>query len=91
MTRHEPRSQMGMVLKDTWLFGGTIKDNIAYGRPEASEEEILEVAQATYVDRFARSLPEGYDTVLDDEGSNVLAGEKQLLTIADVPVHARRY
>lgn len=82
MTRHELRSRMGMVLQDTWLFGGTIRDNIAYGRPSASEEEILEAAQATYVDRFVRSLPEGYDTVLDDEGSNVSAGEKQLLTIA---------
>jgi ATP-binding cassette subfamily B multidrug efflux pump len=71
-----------MVLQDTWLFGGTIRDNIAYGRPSASEEEILEAAQATYVDRFVRSLPEGYDTVLEDEGSNVSAGEKQLLTIA---------
>lgn len=82
MTRDELRSRMGMVLQDTWLFGGTIRDNIAYGRPAASEEEILEAARATYVDRFVRSLPEGYDTVLDDEGSNVSAGEKQLLTIA---------
>lgn len=82
MTRDELRSRMGMVLQDTWLFGGTIRDNIAYGRPGASEEEILEAARATYVDRFVRSLPEGYDTVLDDEGSNVSAGEKQLLTIA---------
>jgi ATP-binding cassette, subfamily B, multidrug efflux pump len=80
--RRELRSRMGMVLQDTWLFGGTIRDNIAYGRPSASEEEILEAAQATYVDRFVRSLPEGYDTVLEDEGSNVSAGEKQLLTIA---------
>ena len=82
MTRNELRSRMGMVLQDTWLFGGTIRDNIAYGRPGASEEEILEAAKATYVDRFVRSLPEGYDTVLDDEGANVSAGEKQLLTIA---------
>ncbi|WP_230118489.1 ABC transporter ATP-binding protein [Arthrobacter sp. Bi83] len=82
MTRNELRSRMGMVLQDTWLFGGTVRDNIAYGRPGASEAEILEAAQATYVDRFVRSLPEGYDTVLDDEGSNVSAGEKQLLTIA---------
>ena len=82
MTRDELRSRMGMVLQDTWLFGGTIRDNIAYGRPGASEDEILEAARATYVDRFVRSLPEGYDTVLDDEGSNVSAGEKQLLTIA---------
>ncbi len=80
--RRELRSRMGMVLQDTLLFGGTIRDNIAYGRPEASEDEILEAAQATYVDRFVRSLPEGYDTVLDDEGANVSAGEKQLLTIA---------
>jgi ATP-binding cassette subfamily B protein len=82
MSRHELRSRMGMVLQDTWLFGGTIRDNIAYGRPDASEDEILEAAKATYVDRFVRSLPQGYDTVLDDEGSNVSAGEKQLLTIA---------
>ncbi|BCW46931.1 ABC transporter ATP-binding protein [Arthrobacter sp. StoSoilB5] len=82
MSRQELRSRMGMVLQDTWLFGGTIRDNIAYGRPTASESEILEAAQATYVDRFVRSLPEGYDTLLDDEGGNVSAGEKQLLTIA---------
>ncbi|WP_285290041.1 ABC transporter ATP-binding protein [Arthrobacter sp. ISL-72] len=82
MTRNELRSRMGMVLQDTWLFGGTIRDNIAYGRPSATEEEILVAAQATYVDRFVHSLPEGYDTVLEDEGSNVSAGEKQLLTIA---------
>lgn len=80
--RRELRSRLGMVLQDTWLFGGTIRDNIAYGRPSASEAEILEAARATYVDRFVRSLPDGYDTVLDDEGANVSAGEKQLLTIA---------
>jgi len=82
MTRHDLRSRMGMVLQDTWLFGGTIRDNIAYGRPTATSDEVLEAARATYVDRFVKSLPEGYDTVLDDEGSNVSAGEKQLLTIA---------
>ena len=82
VSRRELRSRMGMVLQDTWLFGGTIRDNIAYGRPDATEEEILEAAKATYVDRFVHSLPEGYDTVLEDEGSNVSAGEKQLLTIA---------
>lgn len=82
MTRNDLRSRMGMVLQDTWLFGGTIRDNIAYGRPTASSDEILEAATATYVDRFVKSLPEGYDTVLDDEGANVSAGEKQLLTIA---------
>ncbi|MCO4256349.1 ABC transporter ATP-binding protein/permease [Pseudarthrobacter sp. HLT1-5] len=80
--RRELRSRLGMVLQDTWLFGGTIRDNIAYGRPTATEDEILEAARATYVDRFVHSLPEGYDTVLEDEGSNVSAGEKQLLTIA---------
>lgn len=80
--RRELRSRMGMVLQDTWLFGGTIRDNIAYGRPGATEAEILEAARATYVDRFVHSLPEGYDTLLEDEGSNVSAGEKQLLTIA---------
>jgi ATP-binding cassette subfamily B protein len=82
MTRRDLRGRTGMVLQDTWLFGGTIRDNIAYGRPDATEEEILEAAQATYVDRFVHSLPDGYDTVLDDEASNVSAGEKQLLTIA---------
>ncbi len=82
LSRQELRSRMGMVLQDTWLFGGTIRDNIAYGRPLASEADIMEAAQATYVDRFVKSLPEGYDTLLDDEGGNVSAGEKQLLTIA---------
>ncbi|WP_179498917.1 ABC transporter ATP-binding protein [Leifsonia sp. AK011] len=82
MTRDDLRSRMGMVLQDTWLFAGTIRDNIAYGRPDATEEEILDAARATYVDRFVHSLPDGYDTVLDDEGSNISAGEKQLVTIA---------
>ncbi|HEU4808592.1 MAG TPA: ABC transporter ATP-binding protein [Homoserinimonas sp.] len=82
MTRDGLRSRMGMVLQDTWLFGGTIRDNIAYGRTDATEEEIRAAAKATYVDRFVHSLPDGYDTVLDEEASNVSAGEKQLLTIA---------
>ncbi len=82
MSRDALRSRLGMVLQDTWLFAGTIRDNIAYGRPDATEEEILDAARATYVDRFVHSLPDGYDTLLDDEGSNVSAGEKQLLTIA---------
>ncbi|MFE6967380.1 ABC transporter ATP-binding protein [Agromyces sp. NPDC057679] len=82
MTRDELRGRMGMVLQDTWLFSGTIRENIAYGRPDATEEEILEAARATYVDRFVRSLPDGYDTVLDDEASNLSAGERQLVTIA---------
>ena len=76
------RSTVGMVLQDTWLFHGTIHDNIAYGRPGASEDEIMAAAKATYVDRFVHSLPDGYDTVIDEEGSNVSAGEKQLITIA---------
>ncbi|MDO5083089.1 MAG: ABC transporter ATP-binding protein [Arachnia propionica] len=76
------RADIGMVLQDTWLFGGTIRENIAYGRPGASEEEILAAAKAAFVDRFVHSLPEGYDTVIDEEGSNVSAGEKQLITIA---------
>jgi ATP-binding cassette subfamily B multidrug efflux pump len=71
-----------MVLQDTWLFGGTIRDNIAYGNPAATEAQIRAAAEATYVDRFVRSLPDGYDTVIDEEGSNVSAGEKQLITIA---------
>ncbi|WP_091604480.1 ABC transporter ATP-binding protein [Micromonospora mirobrigensis] len=82
MTRTELRGRIGMVLQDTWLFGGTIRDNIAYGRPGAGEEEILAAARATFVDRFVRSLPDGYDTVINEEGSNVSAGEKQLITIA---------
>ena len=82
MARADLRSEIGMVLQDTWLFGGTIWDNIAYGNPEASEEAILAAARATYVDRFVRSLPDGYATVIDEEGSNVSAGERQLITIA---------
>lgn len=80
--RSELRSSFGMVLQDTWLFGGTIRDNIAYGRPGATEEEIRTAATASYVDRFLHSLPDGYDTVIDEEGSNVSVGEKQLITIA---------
>ncbi|MEU4804080.1 ABC transporter ATP-binding protein [Actinosynnema sp. NPDC023587] len=82
LRRQDLRAQTGMVLQDTWLFGGTIRDNIAYGDPTASEEQILAAARATYVDRFVRTLPDGYDTVIDEEGSNVSAGEKQLITIA---------
>jgi ATP-binding cassette subfamily B protein len=76
------RGQIGMVLQDTWLFEGTIRDNIAYGRPDATEAQVLEAAQATFVDRFVHSLPDGYDTVIDEEGSNLSAGERQLVTIA---------
>ena len=76
------RSDIGMVLQDTWLFHGTIRENIAYGRPTATEEEIHAASEATYVDRFVHALPDGYDTVLDEEASNISAGEKQLITIA---------
>jgi ATP-binding cassette subfamily B protein len=82
MRRRDLRANLGMVLQDTWLFGGTIRENIAYGNPDATEEEIRAAAKATYVDRFVHSLPHGYDTVLDDEGGTVSAGEKQLITIA---------
>lgn len=82
MPRSELRSNIGMVLQDTWLFGGTIRENIAYGKPSATEEQIRTAAKAAYVDRFVHSLPMGYDTILDNEGGAVSAGEKQLLTIA---------
>jgi len=82
MPRSALRDQIGMVLQDTWLFEGTIHDNIAYGRPDATEEEILEAARATYVDRFVHSLPDGYDTHLEEDGTNLSAGERQLITIA---------
>jgi ATP-binding cassette, subfamily B, multidrug efflux pump len=82
LSRRDLRSQIGMVLQDTWLFGGTIRDNIRYGHPGASEADIVAAARATYVDRFVRALPAGYDTVLDEQGENVSAGEKQLITIA---------
>jgi ATP-binding cassette subfamily B protein len=71
-----------MVLQDTWLFAGSIRDNIAYGNPDATEEEIHAAAEAAYVDRFVHSLPDGYDTVIDEDGSNLSAGERQLVTIA---------
>jgi len=82
LSRAELRSKIGMVLQDTWLFGGTIRDNIAYGNPGASEEDIHRAAEATFVDRFVRSLPDGYDTVVSDDEGSISAGEKQLLTIA---------
>jgi len=82
MPRSELRSKIGMVLQDTWLFGGSIRDNIAYGNPDATDEEILAAARATYVDRFVHSLPEGYSTLINEEGDNISAGQKQLLTIA---------
>ena len=71
-----------MVLQDTWLFGGTIYDNIAYGRADATREDVMAAAEAAYVDRFVAHLPDGYDTVIDETGGNVSAGERQLITIA---------
>lgn len=82
MSRAELRSGIGMVLQDTWLFGGTIAENIAYGTDGSSREEVEEAARAAHADRFIRTLPDGYDTVIDDEGTGVSAGEKQLITIA---------
>jgi ATP-binding cassette subfamily B protein len=82
MPREELREHMGMVLQDTWLFGGTIAENIAYGADEATPEKVAEAAEAAHVDRFVRTLPNGFETVIDEEGSNVSAGEKQLITIA---------
>jgi ATP-binding cassette subfamily B multidrug efflux pump len=82
MSREELRGLTGMVLQDAWLFGGTIEENIAYGATSATHDQVVEAAKATYVDRFVRTLPDGYDTVLEDEGSNVSMGERQLLTIA---------
>ncbi len=82
MQRHHLRSLFGMVLQDTWLFHGTIRDNIAYGRANASHEEVVDAARAAYADHFIRTLPEGYDTVLNEDGSNISQGQRQLLTIA---------
>ncbi len=90
MSRDELRSTFGMVLQDTWLFHGTLRENIAYGRDDATEEEIIEAAQAAHVDHFVRTLPDGYDTVLDDDATNVSQGEKQLLTIARAFLADRR-
>ncbi|MBC1228697.1 ABC transporter ATP-binding protein [Listeria booriae] len=82
MTKNGVREKFGMVLQDTWLFNGTIAENIAYGRDGATTEEVIEAAKAAYADDFIRRLPEGYDTVLNEEGSNISQGQKQLLTIA---------
>jgi ATP-binding cassette subfamily B multidrug efflux pump len=82
MPRRELRSRFGMVLQDTWLFGGSIRENIRYGNPAATDAEVLDAAQVAYVDRFVHALPDGFDTVMNDEGDNISAGEKQLITIA---------
>ena len=82
LSRHALRSRIGMVLQDTWLFDGTIAENIAYGRPEAGEDEVVAAAKAAYVDRFVQTLPAGYQTRVSGDGANLSAGEKQLITIA---------
>ncbi len=82
LSRHDARARTGMVLQDTWLFAGTIRENIRYGRQSATDEEVLAAARATYVDRFVHSLPHGYDTVLEEDAANLSAGERQLVTIA---------
>ncbi|MEU8324824.1 ABC transporter ATP-binding protein [Nonomuraea sp. NPDC048881] len=82
MSREELRADIGMVLQDTWLFGGTIAENIGYGAEGATRERIEAAARAAHVDRIAHTLPDGYDTVIDEEGATVSAGEKQLITIA---------
>ncbi|HJG92327.1 MAG TPA: ABC transporter ATP-binding protein/permease, partial [Brachybacterium massiliense] len=82
LTRAQLRERTGMVLQDTWLFKGSLRENIRYGRLDASDDEVIEAARATHVDDFARQLPEGYDTIVDDDESTLSAGEKQLVTIA---------
>jgi len=81
-TRRDLRKQFGMVLQDTWLYNGTIMENIRYGRPEATDEEVYAAARAAHVDHFVHTLPDGYNMVLNEEASNVSQGQKQLLTIA---------
>ncbi len=90
MSRDDLRSTFGMVLQDTWLFHGTIRENIAYGRDDVTEEEIVAAAQAAHVDHFVRTLPDGYDTIVDDDATSVSQGEKQLLTIARAFLADRR-
>ena len=82
LSRDQVRACFGMVLQDTWLFHGTIRDNIAYGKEGARDDDILAAAKAAHVDEFVRTLPDGYDTVLDDDASNISSGQKQLVTIA---------
>src|SRR5690625_5089172 len=82
LSRGNLRRSFGMVLQDTWLFNGTIRDNISYGKEDATEDEILDTAYAAHADHFIRTLPDGYDTILNEEASNISQGQKQLLTIA---------
>jgi ATP-binding cassette subfamily B protein len=82
VSRRSLRSRIGMVLQDTWLFSGTIAENIAYGRPDADDDDIVDAAKAAHVDRFVQTLPNGYETRVSDGGGNISAGERQLITIA---------
>jgi ATP-binding cassette subfamily B protein len=82
LTRDDLRRTFGMVLQDTWLFHGTIRENIAYGRLDTTEDEIVAASEAAHVDHFVRTLPDGYDTIIDDDATNLSQGERQLLTIA---------
>ena len=82
ISREEVRNLFGMVLQDTWLFGGTVADNVAYGKPEATLDEIMTACDEAYCDHFIRTLPNGYDTVIGDDTTNISGGQKQLLTIA---------
>ena len=82
--RGELRKMFGMVLQDTWLFGGTVKDNIKYGKEDATDDEVIRAAKAAHVHHFIKTLPKGYQSLLNEESSNVSAGQKQLLTIARV-------
>lgn len=82
MSRNDLRKNFGMVLQDTWLFNGTIKENIAYGKNGATDEEIFAAARTAHADHFIRTLPDGYETILNEEASNISQGQKQLLTIA---------
>ncbi len=84
MRRADLRKMFGMVLQDAWLFGGTIRENIAYSKFDAAEEEIIEASKAARTDHFIRTMPEGYDTILEEEGTNLSQGQRQLLTIARV-------
>ena len=83
-TRSELRKMFGMVLQDTWLFGGTVKDNIKYGRPDSTDAQVIEATKAAHVHHYIKTLPKGYDSIINEESSNISAGQKQLLTIARV-------
>ena len=90
VSREDVRGLFGMVLQDTWLFGGTVADNVAYGKPDATREEIITACDEAYCDHFIRTLPQGYDTVVSEDSINISGGQKQLLTIARALLANRR-